>query len=202
MVQPSNINPLSSTPLSSSDDNTFDDVTDSSTHPKSPSSSSSSKRTRGRPVGSKNKPKLTLVIDQDNKHTQKPIFIQIPKNSDVIEALIQFAYDYQISITVQSASGSIMNVTLRDSESTTSTFIVHGPFTLVSLIGTCINNNSCTVSSLSNLDIDCFFNISFCSNIGQSFIGVVGGKIIAGDDVIVAATILNSFENNKSENQL
>ncbi|WVZ10986.1 hypothetical protein V8G54_015516 [Vigna mungo] len=186
MVQPSNVTPLSSTPLSSFDDNTFDDVTDSSTHPKSPSSSSS-KRTRGRPVGSKNKPKLTLVIDQDNKHTQKPIFIQIPKNSDVIEALIQFAYDYQISIMVQSASGSIMNVTLRDSESITSTFIIHGPFTLVSLIGTCINN-------------DCSFNISFCSKIRQSFIGVVGGKVVAGDDVIVVATIFNNSENNKNEN--
>ncbi|BAT99919.1 hypothetical protein LR48_Vigan06g056600 [Vigna angularis] len=193
MVQPSNVTPLSSTPLSSSHDNTFDDVTDSSTHRKSPSSSSSSKRTRGRPMGSKNKPKLTLVIDQDNEHSQKPIFIQIPKNSDVIEALIQFAYDYQISITVQSASGSIMNVTLRGSESITSTFISHGPFTLVSLIGTCINNNSCTVSSLSNLDIDCFFNISFCSNIGQSFIGVVGGKVIGGNDVVVAATVSNNF---------
>ncbi|XP_014502926.1 AT-hook motif nuclear-localized protein 17-like [Vigna radiata var. radiata] len=202
MVQQSNVAPLSSTPLSSSDDNTFNDVIDSSTHPKSPSSSSSSKRTRGRPVGSKNKPKLTLVIDQDNKHTQKPIFIQIPKNSDVIKALIQFSYDYQSSITVHSASGSIRNVTLRDNESITSAFIVHGPFTLVSLIGTCINNNSCTISSLSNLDIGCFFNISFCSNIGQSFIGVVGGKVIADDDVIVAVTVFNNSENNKGENQL
>ncbi|QCE01692.1 hypothetical protein DEO72_LG7g2991 [Vigna unguiculata] len=201
MVQPSDVTPLSSTPLSSSDDNTIDDAIDSSSHPKS-SSSSSSKRARGRPVGSKNKPKLTLLMNQDNEHVKKPIFIQIPKNSDVIETLIQFSCDYQISITIQSASGSILKVSLRDNESITSTFIVYGPFTLVSLIGTCINNNSYTVSSLSNLDTaSSFFNISFCSNIGQSFIGVVGGKVIAGDDVVVAATVFNNDENNQSENQ-
>ncbi|KAK7372056.1 hypothetical protein VNO80_05425 [Phaseolus coccineus] len=192
MVQPSNVTPLSSTPFSSSDDNTFDDAIDSSSHSK-PSSSSSSKRTRGRPVGSKNKPKLTLVINQNNEHAEKPIFIQIPRNFDIIETLTQFARDYQTSITVQTASGSILNATLHDSGSEISTFIVHGPFTLVSLSGTCINNNSCSALLSSNIDVDCFFNISLCSNLGQSFIGVVGGKVIAGDDVVVTAT---TFKNS------
>ncbi|KAK7372057.1 hypothetical protein VNO80_05426 [Phaseolus coccineus] len=186
MAQPSNVTPLSSIPLSSSDDNTFDDAIDFSSHSKP---SSSSKRTRGRPTGSKNKQKLTFVINQNSEHVQKPILIQIPRNSDIIETLTQFACDYQTSITVQTASGSILNATLHDSESKISTFIVHGPFTLVSLNGTCINNNSSTTLS-SNLD--CFFNISFCSNLDQSFSGVVGGKVIAGDDVVVIATIFKN----------
>ncbi|ESW14239.1 hypothetical protein PHAVU_008G264600 [Phaseolus vulgaris] len=188
MVQPSNVTPLSSTPLSSSDDNTFNDAIDSSSHSKS--SSSSSKRTRGRPAGSKNKQKLTFVINRSSEHVEKPILIQIPRNSDVIETLTQFARDYQTSITVQTASGSILNATLRDdSEYEISTFIVHGPFTLVSLSGTCINNNSSTTLSS---NFDCFFNICFCSNIDQSFMGVVGGKVIAGDDVVLTATIFKN----------
>ncbi|XP_014519651.1 AT-hook motif nuclear-localized protein 17-like [Vigna radiata var. radiata] len=182
----------SSTPLSSSDDNTFDDAIDSFSHPKSPSSSSSLKRTRGRPLGSKNKPKLTLPINQNNEHDEKPIFIQIPKNSDVIETLIKFARDYKISITVRSASGSILNATLRDNQYGTSTFIVHGPFTLVSLTGTCIHNNSSGVSLSSNVDLSCFFNISFCSNSGQSFIGIVGGKVMAGDNVVLTITVFRN----------
>jgi len=132
------------------------------------------------------------MINQNNEHPEKPIFIQIPKNFDVIETLTQFARDYQTSITVQTASGSILNATLHDSESEISTFIVHGPFNLVSLSGTCINNNSCSASLSSNLNLDCFFNISLRSNSGQSFIGVVGGKVIAGDDVVVTITIFKN----------
>jgi len=183
MVQPPSYTPFSS----SNDNNTFEDAINSSSHPKS----SSLKRARGRPIGSKNKPKLTLVINPKSEHAQKPIFIQIPRNSDIIEALVRFARDYQISITVQSASGSILNAILRDSQSGTSTFVVHGPFTLVSLTGTYINNNPYAASLSSSLDLDCSFNISFCSNLGQSFMEVVGGKVIAGDDVVATATIFN-----------
>ncbi|WVZ10984.1 hypothetical protein V8G54_015514 [Vigna mungo] len=182
----------SSTPLSSSDDSTFDDAINSSSHPKSSPSSLPLKRTRGRPVGSKNKPKLTLPINQNNEHAQKPILIQIPKHSDVIETLSKFARDYKISITVRSASGSILNATLRDNQYGTSTFIVHGPFTLVSLTGTCINNNSSSTSLSSNVDLDCFFNISFCSSSGQSFIGIVGGRITAGDNVVLTITVFRN----------
>ncbi|ESW27359.1 hypothetical protein PHAVU_003G195100 [Phaseolus vulgaris] len=189
MVQPSNVTTLSSTLISSSDDNTFDGVIDSSSHSKPPSSSS--KRTRGRPAGSKNKQKLAIVIDQNHEHVQKPILIQIPINSDVIETLTQFVCDHQISIAVQSASGSILNATLRDDQSEISTFIVHGPFTLASFTGPCIYNNYSTTSLSSNLDY--FLNISFCSNLDQSFVGVVGGKVIAGDDVVVTAT---TFKNS------
>ncbi|CAJ1971366.1 unnamed protein product [Sphenostylis stenocarpa] len=196
MVEPSSATPLSSPPFSSSDENTSHGAIESSSRSKSPSS----KRRRGRPVGSKNKPKLTLFISQDHHHAHKPIFIQVPRNSDVIGALTQFARDYQISITVLSASGSILNATLRQSHSHNSTFILHGPFNLVSLTGTCIINSPCAASSSSSSDLDFHssFNISFCSNLGQSFIGVVGGKVVAGDDVAVAAILFSRTVKNQS----
>ncbi|CAJ1971367.1 unnamed protein product [Sphenostylis stenocarpa] len=202
MAQPGTETPLSSTPICPSEANAVHEVIGSSSHPKSPSS----KRKRGRPVGSKNKPKLPPIIDHHNHHAQKPIFIQVPRNSDVIEAVVKFARDYQVSVTVQSASGSILNATLRNSHSSTSAFIVHGPFTLVSLTGTCLYNNPSVVSSSSsssssssNRDLCCSFRISIASNLGQSLMGVVGGKVIAGDDVNVAATV---FKNSMNDNRV
>ncbi|KAH1071435.1 hypothetical protein GLYMA_03G231400v4 [Glycine max] len=170
MVNPSTITPPSS------EVHTFHNAIESSSHQIPPSSNKS----RGRPLGSKNKPKIPLVINQDSDLALKPIFIQVPKNSDVIEAVVQFARQCQVSITVQSASGSILEATLCQTLPDTSTFVVFGPFTLISLTGTYINNN-------------CSFRISFCSNLGQSFTGIVGGKIIAGDDVNVVVTILKEL---------
>jgi len=37
----------------------------------------------------------------------------------------------------------------------------------------------------SNLDLQCSFRNSFSSISGQSFIGIVGGKVIAADEVVV-----------------
>nr|ACU16148.1 unknown [Glycine max] len=187
MVNPSTIIPPSS------EEYTVHNSIGSSSHQMPPSSNKGC----GRPLGSKNKPKIPLVINQDSDLALKPIFIQVPKNSDVIEAVVQFARHCQVSITVQCASGSILEATLCQTLPDTSTFVVFGPFTLISLTGTYINNNlsasSSSLSSPSNLDHNCSFTISFCSNFGQSFNGIVGGKVIAADDVTVVVTILKEL---------
>ncbi|KAK7381127.1 hypothetical protein VNO78_33653 [Psophocarpus tetragonolobus] len=192
MAEPSTVIPLSS------DDNTFHTVIESLTL----QNLSSLKKMRGRPVGAKNKPKLPFVIHQNSKHVQKPILIQVPKNTDVIDTVVQFALRYQVRITVLSASGPILNATLRHTTDN-STFILYGPFNLVSLTGTYINNNfSVACSSLStsstNLDLHHSFSISFCSISGQSFSGIIGGKVIAADDVNVVANVFNNLGNYKA----
>ena len=40
----------------------------------------------------------------------------------------------------------------------------------------------------SNLDLQCSFRNSFSSISGQSFIGIVGGKVIAADENVVVTT--------------
>ncbi|TKY61565.1 AT-hook motif nuclear-localized protein 17 [Spatholobus suberectus] len=199
MVEPSTLIPLSSTSSSSSssDDNTFC-TTISSSHQKP----TPSKKRHGRPLGSKNKPKPPLMINQGREQSLKPIFIEVPNNSDVIEAVVQFARRYQVSITLLSASGSILSATLRRIHSHTSAFTVYGPFTLISLVGTYINNNSIASSSSlsltsSSVDLRCSFRISFSSISGQSFIGVVGGKVVAANKVTLVVNTFKNFEIHK-----
>ncbi|KAG4906632.1 hypothetical protein JHK82_055279 [Glycine max] len=139
------------------------------------------KKKVGRPLGSKNKPKLSHVISQANVQVQKPIYIEVPNNLDVIEAMVQFAHHHKVSITVLSASGTIASVTLNYTDSYASTFTLYGPFSLISLTGTYINNTAISSSS------------SSC----QSIIGFVRGKLVAANGVIVMATIVNNLEVHK-----
>lgn len=156
------------------------------------------KKKVGRPLGSKNKPKLSHVISQANVQVQKPIYIEVPNNLDVIEAMVQFAHHHKVSITVLSASGTIASVTLNYTDSYASTFTLYGPFSLISLTGTYINNTAISSSSSScNLDHPCCFRISFSTISGQSIIGFVRGKLVAANGVIVMATIVNNLEVHK-----
>jgi len=45
------------------------------------------------------------MINQGNVHAIKPIFIEVPTNSDVTERAVQFARHYQVSIVVPSSQG-------------------------------------------------------------------------------------------------
>ena len=133
------------------------------------------KKKVGRPLGSKNKPKLSHVISQANVQVQKPIYIEVPNNLDVIAS-----------------------VTLNYTDSYASTFTLYGPFSLISLTGTYINNTAISSSSSScNLDHPCCFRISFSTISGQSIIGFVRGKLVAANGVIVMATIVNNLEVHK-----
>nr|KYP71296.1 Putative DNA-binding protein ESCAROLA [Cajanus cajan] len=153
MVESGTVISLSLVSYPSSNDNNFNTITSSSSHQKS----QPLKKSRGRVLGSRNKPILPILINQTNGHGVRPIYINIvPNKSDIIKTVVQFAY--RVSFKVVSASGTISCVTLRQPDSQTPAFIIHGPFTLVSLSGTYINNNpfaatsSLSSSLTSNLD--------------------------------------------------
>ncbi|XP_027345216.1 AT-hook motif nuclear-localized protein 28-like [Abrus precatorius] len=162
-----------------------------------------SKRSRGRPLGSKNKPKFSLMFNPDTDQEMKPIIIEVPIGFDVVGAVIQYAQRHQVNITVLSASGIVSNVTLCHSFSNTPAFTLHGPFTLMSLTGTYMNNTSIGDSSFSSSSSDpnplCSFKISLSESSGQNFIGIVGGKVVAANEVIVVATIFKNPEIHKAK---
>ncbi|XP_020210759.1 AT-hook motif nuclear-localized protein 17 [Cajanus cajan] len=184
MVEPRTIIPLSSPFSPSSDDNNSNTIIGSSSHQKS----QPLKKARGRPLGSKNKLILPTMINQANGNGPKPIYINIPNNSDLIETVVQFARRYQVNFSVVSASGTISCATLHQTHSQIPTFIAHGPFTLVSLSGTYINNNPLVATSSlssSNLNLRGPFSISFTSSSDQSFAGIVAGKVMTANKVTV-----------------
>jgi len=202
MAEPDTVIPFSSSSLSSSDHYT-DSVGGSSSLQKPSSSITgnhpiSRKINLGRPVGSKNRPKPLLVTDEASKNVVvKPIFIEVPDSYDVIKTIVQFARRHQVSIEVLNASGTICSATIRNSHYRASSFTVHGTFKLISLTGVYMNNaafnGSSSLSSTLHTDPCCSFRISFSGIKEQSFIGVVGGKVVAQNGVMVAAVIWPNF---------
>ncbi|KAF7831490.1 AT-hook motif nuclear-localized protein 28-like [Senna tora] len=133
------------------------------------------KKHRGRPRGSKNKPKppITIIREVDDK-ALKPVIIEISAGSDVVEELIYFAQRHEMGLTVLSGSGSVTNVTLHQPFPHTSPLTLHGTFTLLSLSGTYILRNQ-----------------------GQVFGGVIAGRIIATSSVVVVATLCKNLVHHK-----
>lgn len=154
---------------------------------------SSSKRPRGRPRGSKNKPKNILVTEQiDN--IMEPITLGIPARNDIVESLISFAQSRNASITVLSGSGPVADVTLLHNVSRAPTPPIKGPFNIISLKGTYINPNCGHVPPHAITNPPCSsFSIVLCGDQGQAFHGTIGGKVKAVGYVKVTATLLRNL---------
>ncbi|KAK0605835.1 hypothetical protein LWI29_031189 [Acer saccharum] len=141
----------------------------------------STKKPRGRPPGSKNKPKPPIVITRDIESVMKPVVLEISAGADIIENIISFARRNQAGLSVISASGSVSTVTLRHPTAHMPLMSVHGPFNLISLSGTFLGGSSTPC-----------FGVSLAGLQGHVFGGIVAGKVTAGGQVVVlAATFVN-----------
>ncbi|EXC67061.1 hypothetical protein L484_000140 [Morus notabilis] len=177
--------------------------------------SETTRKPRGRPPGSKNKPKPPIVITKDSDSAMKPVVLEISAGSDVVDSVIQFARRRRVGITLLSGSGSVSNVTLRHPMSHAPALSLHGPFTLLSLSGSVVgptNTNTTssptetTTSSSSSsptTSSNPSFGICLAGAQGQVFGGIVGGKVIAASAVaVVATTFVNpSFHRLPGDNQ-
>ncbi|KAL4317715.1 hypothetical protein AHAS_Ahas15G0412800 [Arachis hypogaea] len=170
------------------------------------------KKPRGRPPGSKNKPKPPVVITQESDHVMKPVVIEVAAGSDVVEAVVSFARRRQVSLSVLSGSGTIANVTLRHPYSHAPALTLHGPFTLLSFSGSYIAgpftpsprplplaspasaSASTDASSASPTPTCSSFAVSFSGSQGQIFGGVVAGTLVAASTVVVSASIFKRPE--------
>ncbi|XWS73655.1 hypothetical protein CRYUN_Cryun02cG0147300 [Craigia yunnanensis] len=172
-------------------------------HHLTPSSSeNTARKPRGRPPGSKNKPKPPIVITRDSDSAMKPVILEISAGSDIIDTIIRFARRNRVGVTIASATGSVSNVTLRHPVSHAPALSLHGPFGLLSLSGSFIasstlsssnktpqSSSSSTSPSLCSLSsLSCSFGVTLAGAQGQVFGGIVGGKVMAATQVIVVAS--------------
>lgn len=156
---------------------------------------SSSRKPKGRPLGSKNKPKPPVVIEGNLNMLMEPVFIQIPAGNDVVETLINLARTHQANITVLSGSGLVSNVTLLHPISRAPTFPIKATLHMMSISGTYVNDNSVGISPQSIAGQPCSsFSIYFCGDRRQVLGGIVGGKIKAVDVVSIRATLFKNPE--------
>ncbi|RDY07331.1 AT-hook motif nuclear-localized protein 17, partial [Mucuna pruriens] len=152
------------------------------------------KKPRGRPLGSKNKSKLTYVPrTQPIDPSMKLVKVEVPPGRDIIESIIEVTRRGHVSLTILSANGMIASVTLSNAPYSVPALTLHGPFALLSLTGFYLYNNQYTFSQGATLPSLPSFGINLSTSQGQVFGGIVGGKVIAADDVtIVASTFKNA----------
>ncbi|CAO2819880.1 unnamed protein product [Amaranthus hypochondriacus] len=149
-----------------------------------PANGEPTRRPRGRPAGSKNKPKPPIIITRESPNTLSAHAMEVSSGCDVNESLITFARKKQKGVCILSCTGYVTNVTLRHPTSSGPNAIVtlHGRFEILSLLGSILPPPGVTG-----------LTVYLAGPQGQVVGGgVVGALIASGPVVIMAATFMNA----------
>ncbi|XP_030528442.2 AT-hook motif nuclear-localized protein 28-like [Rhodamnia argentea] len=152
------------------------------------------RRRRGRPPGSKNKPKPPLIITRDPEPSLSPYILEVPCGSDVVASLHSFCRRRSLSLSVLSASGSVSDFTLRQPPSSPgpgATLTFRGLFDILSISAT-VFPRSPPASSGAAAAAPIAFSISLAGPQGQIVGGSVAGPLVAAGPVFVVAASFNS----------
>ncbi|QCE12434.1 AT-hook motif nuclear-localized protein 23-like [Vigna unguiculata] len=93
------------------------------------------RRPRGRPPGSKNKPKPPVIITRESANTLRAHILEVTTGCDVFDSVATYARKRQRGICVLSGSGTVTNVTLRQPAAAGAVVTLHGRFEILSLSG-------------------------------------------------------------------
>ncbi|KAK1362532.1 AT-hook motif nuclear-localized protein [Heracleum sosnowskyi] len=143
------------------------------------------RRPKGRPPGSKNRPKPPIVVTRDSPNSLRSHVMEIASGTDVAESIAQFARRRQRGVCVLSGSGSVVNVTLRQPAAPGAVIALHGTFEILSLTGTFLPGPAPPGST--------GLTVYLAGGQGQVVGGcVVGSLVTAGPVMIIAATFANA----------
>lgn len=143
------------------------------------------RRPRGRPAGSKNKPKPPIIVTRDSANALRAHAMEVSSGCDVSESLADFARRRQRGICILSGSGCVTNVTLRQPSSSGAIVTLHGRFEILSLLGSILPPPA--PPGITGLTI--YLAGAQGQVVGG---GVVGALIASGPVVIMAATFMNA----------
>ncbi|XP_054781800.1 AT-hook motif nuclear-localized protein 23-like [Prosopis cineraria] len=144
----------------------------------------SGRRPRGRPPGSKNKPKPPVIITRESANTLRAHILEVSSGSDVFDSVATYARKRQRGICVLSGSGTVTNVTLRQPTAAGAVVTLHGRFEILSLAGSFLPPPAPPGATS--------LTIFLAGGQGQVVGGNVVGALIAAGPVIVIAS---SFSN-------
>ena len=142
------------------------------------------RKPRGRPPGSKNKPKPPIVITRECESGMKPIVIEVAPGNDLFETVVQFARRRRLGITILHGFGTISNVTFRQPVPHAPTYSLHGPLCIIYVCGWYLGCPVPATSATSRAS----FSVSVAGTQGQIYGGQVAGKVIASGPVTLIAT--------------
>ncbi|KAK4796207.1 hypothetical protein SAY86_028533 [Trapa natans] len=142
------------------------------------------KRPRGRPAGSKNKPKPPIIITRDSANALRSHIMEVADGSDVLESVAAFSRRRQRGVCVLSGAGTVTNVALRQPASPGAVVNLQGRFEILSLTGSFLPPPAPPAASS--------LTIYLAGSQGQVVGGSVVGTLIASGPVVVMAA---SFSN-------
>lgn len=147
------------------------------------------RRPRGRPPGSKNKPKPPVIITRETDPGMSPYILEVPGGVDIVEAISRFSRRRNTGLCILTGSGTVANVTLRQPSTTPgATVTFHGRFDILSVSATFLPPSvlSQFPSSVNNI------TISLAGPQGQIVGGAVAGPLQAAGTVYVIAASFNN----------
>ncbi|XP_022874018.1 AT-hook motif nuclear-localized protein 24 [Olea europaea var. sylvestris] len=142
------------------------------------------RRPRGRPAGSKNKPKPPIIITRDSANALRTHVMEISDGCDIMESVANFARRRQRGVCIMSGSGNVTNVTLRQPAAPGAVVTLHGRFEILSLAGSFLPPPAPSAAT--------GLTIYLAGGQGQVVGGSIVGALLASGPVIVMAA---SFSN-------
>lgn len=162
-----------------------DDRENSTDEPKEGAIEVGNRRPRGRPPGSKNKPKPPIFVTRDSPNALRSHVMEVANGSDIAESIAQFARRRQRGVCVLSASGTVTNVTLRQPSAPGAVMALHGRFEILSLTGAFLPGPAPPGAT--------GLTIYLAGGQGQVVGGsVVGSLVASGPVMVIASTFSNA----------
>ncbi|KAK8622040.1 hypothetical protein V6N13_097667 [Hibiscus sabdariffa] len=142
------------------------------------------RRPRGRPAGSKNKPKPPVIITRESANTLRAHILEVGNGCDVFDCVANYARRRQRGICILSGSGTVTNVSIRQPAAAGAVVTLHGRFEILSLSGSFLPPPAPPGATS--------LTIYLAGGQGQVVGGSVVGELMAAGPVIVIAS---SFTN-------
>ncbi|KAJ8900238.1 hypothetical protein K2173_024878 [Erythroxylum novogranatense] len=137
------------------------------------------RRARGRPAGSKNKPKPPIIITRDSANALRSHVVEIANGCDIMDSVSTFARRRQRGVCILSGTGTVTNVTLRQPASAGAVVTLHGRFEILSLSGSFLPPPAPPAAS--------GLSIYLAGGQGQVVGGSVVGPLLASGPVVIMA---------------
>ncbi|KAL6592700.1 hypothetical protein ACP70R_049375 [Stipagrostis hirtigluma subsp. patula] len=146
------------------------------------------RKPRGRPAGSKNKPKPPIIVTRDSPNALHSHILEVAAGADVVECVAEYARRRGRGVSVLSGGGSVSDVALRQPGAEPPGSLVatlRGQFEILSLTGTVLPPPAPPGASS--------LTVYLAGGQGQVVGGsVVGQLVAAGPVVLMAASFANA----------
>ncbi|XP_057807423.1 AT-hook motif nuclear-localized protein 22-like [Salvia miltiorrhiza] len=137
------------------------------------------RRPRGRPAGSKNKPKPPIIITRDSANALRSHVMEVAGGCDIQESVSAFATRRQRGVCILNGNGTVNNVTLRQPSAPGAVLTLHGRFEILSLSGSFLPPPAPPAASS--------LTIYLAGGQGQVMGGTVVGPLVASGPVVIMA---------------